>query len=472
MTPRENFLFSTETELLTSVLHDPHDLDGTLMRFLELMKEAAPSAPGSNGYFNGYGRYYIDCGHIELAACECDSPAMLVSIVERQQQLVTQVIARLREEGRELLLANNNHSGLLTKECPVWGAHENYLVERPPKTFGMQILPFLVTRIYAGAGGVVYPSGAFVAGVRHLRMDQPTGGSTTECRAVHSTSREEHLVEEGSEQYRYHLIVGDGHRSQFNLAMQFGATALALKAVFYDDKLQRRLKRIGFHDESPWMQLLYRHNTLATPSNELAIDELVIDTQKLYLEAARRYVDNLRGRAPVWTTQLLEDWECMLNAMQQLDHDWLARRLDAFAKYEFYSAVLQQNGHSWQSLPRSSRMFRELALLDHSYHSFTSEDSIFGRLEDAGLLDHRAAAVIEAGEEETPYVPHTTTRARARALFIKENSPSDQLYMDWSLAHHNGKTFELLDPFAKNYSEQATASSHRLPMRHRLGIRW
>ena len=106
--------------------------------------------------------------------------------------------------------------------------------------------------------------------------------------------------------------------------------------------------------------MLRRNNTLATPGSKLAIDELVIDTQKLYLEAARRYVDGLRGSAPAWAAPLLEDWEWMLDAMNRLDRDWLARRLDAFAKYEFYSAVLQQNGHSWSSLPRSQFDLRPL----------------------------------------------------------------------------------------------------------------
>lgn|GEM_PF-3615495 len=37
--------------------------------------------------------------------------------------------------------------------------------------------------------------------------------------------------------FRYHQILGDGHRNHFNLALQFWATALALKAAIYDKKL-------------------------------------------------------------------------------------------------------------------------------------------------------------------------------------------------------------------------------------------
>ena len=51
---------------------------------------------------------------------------------------------------------------------------------------------------------------------------------------------------------------------------------------------------------------------------------------------------------------------------QRLDRPWLAARLDAVYKYEFYTAVLQEAGHSWQDLPGKNELFCELALLDHS----------------------------------------------------------------------------------------------------------
>ena len=79
-----------------------------------------PALGSSSGIFNGYGRIYLDSGHIEMAACECDSPYTLALVIERQQRLVAQTVARLAERGQRLLITNNNHSGVLSANCPVW----------------------------------------------------------------------------------------------------------------------------------------------------------------------------------------------------------------------------------------------------------------------------------------------------------------------------------------------------------------
>ena len=135
--------------------------------------------PGTTGLFTGYGKVYCDVGHIEIALSELDTPYLAVSVCERMQTLATRAVAMLRDEGLDFVLANNNHSGLLTNDCPTWGSHENYLAEKHPTSFGDAILPFLVTRLYGGSGGVQHPSGDFLASVRSTCMALPSGGSTT-----------------------------------------------------------------------------------------------------------------------------------------------------------------------------------------------------------------------------------------------------------------------------------------------------
>ncbi len=95
----------------------------------------------------------------------------------------------------------------------------------------------------------------------------------------------------------------------------------------------------------------------------------------------------------------------------------LAARFDTFAKYEFYSAVLQDAGHNWESLQDSKDMFCELALLDQSYHEFCNPTSVFARLESAELLQHRVGPQVLPGAEAEPFVPETSTRARVRAVY-------------------------------------------------------
>ncbi len=451
---RDQFLFSTEEECLTATPDDPAKTGAAIGQFLSISRASAPSLPGLAGFFNGYGRMYADNGHVELAASECDDPYLLPIVIEQQHILTSRAVAQMAEKGNRLVLANNNHSGLLHSSSPVWGAHENYLAEKHPTEFTELILPFLVTRIYGGAGGVVFPGGEIVAGVRPLRMEMTTGGGTTSHRAIHSTAREEHHVGSSSGWFRYHLILGDGHRSHFNQALQFGATALALKAVIYDPELPARLRELGQYPPpgDDWVGLLRRLNVLAKPGRPLAIDPLVVKTQRVYLDSARRVVDSPRN-VNSWIQRLLREWSDTISAFERPDRSWLAARLDAFAKYELYSNVLREADASWQALAGNWELFNRLALLDHSYHEFCNPTSLFRRLEAAGVMCHRVGEITEPGSEPQPFIPEFATRARARARFIRDHQHELGLVMDWSCVHdmRNEQWRDLSDPFAKSY---------------------
>lgn len=449
------FLMSTEQECLTATPHAPRNLDQALAAFFTAAGQVVPSmhGGGGGGFFNGYGRVYLDNGsHVELALCECDSPYLLPLVVERQQEVLARAVARLAADGHHLVLANNNHSGLLEPECSVWGSHENYLVEQHPWEFGDLIVPFLATRIYAGAGGVEYPSGNFLAGVRPTAMVHDVGGGTTSGRAVHSTARDEPLMGPCRDRYRYHLIVGDGHRCQFNLALQFGATALVVKAIAADPRLPHDVAAIRQVVRGPWLNKLRQFNVLATPSKPPRVHPQVIAIQRVYLAACERFVRS-RSDLPEWVPRLIDDWRATLEALERLDLDWLAARLDAFAKYRLYTEVLRQRGTSWARLPRLRHLFHELALLDQSYHEFCNPHSVFRRLELAGALAHRVGPRVEPGQEADPFVPETTTRARARARFIRAHVGKLRI-VDWSWAGdlQTGERWSLFEPFAREFA--------------------
>src|SRR5437868_3470930 len=129
-----DFLLSTEIECLTA-LEGPgaaekpeHERAAAVARFLALLRCLAPSLPGPLGFFNGYGRVYVDNDHLEWATAECDSPYALALLVEQQQQMAATALARLAREGSHLVLANNNYDGVLHPATATWGTHENYLV--------------------------------------------------------------------------------------------------------------------------------------------------------------------------------------------------------------------------------------------------------------------------------------------------------------------------------------------------------
>ena len=455
--PNSQFIVSIETECLTAVPSQPESVRRAVTAFLRNWALQAPSLAATSGVFNAYARTYCDCGHIEIAMIECDSPYSAATLFEQQQILAARGVAMLSAEGIDLVLSNNTYSGLLKTGCPVWGTHENYLVDTHPSAFTQQILPFLVTRIYGGAGGILYPSGDFLASARSICLTRASGGGTTQDRAIHSLARDEHHMGTNPQRFRYHLILGDGHRSLFNLALQLGATALAVKAAMHDRKLRDQLLEWRCRFSPDWVATFRELHVLSRGGRPLQIHPLVTATQRLYLDAARRVAADMQPR-PTWIPRLLEHWEQTLAAYERGDWAWLARRLDALAKHQFYTAVLEEQGCGWAELPRRPRLFEELALLDQNYHEFCNPRSAFVQMEDAGLLEHRVGPRIEPGQETDPYIPDVATRARPRARFIRDHRQSSGFEVDWSWICHRSqhRMLRLDDPFATSWGEWVT----------------
>ena len=115
--------------------------------------------------------------------------------------------------------------------------------------------------------------------------------------------------------------------------------------------------------------------------------------------------------------------------------------------------MLEERGRSWRDLSRNQTLFSELALLDHSYHSFTAADSVFDMLDNAGALKHRVGDRIEPGSEIEPFVPETRTRAKARARFIAEHAPNPEMLVNWDMVHEasSHRYCMLSDPFATEF---------------------
>lgn len=350
-----DILMSSDFECLTAVEGDCDcEANGVAAQaFVRAVGRLVPSLPGPSGIFSAYGRVYIECGdHVELALRECSSPYEFALVVEQVNQLAAQATTALAEQGTRLLLTNNVHDGLLCKSNPlIWGCHENQLVSRHPRSFAFELLPFLSTRICGGAGGIEYPSGDFLAGVRANFMTLDIGGGTTHERALFSTSRDEHHMGENPSRFRLHLILGDGHRSQFNWSLHYGTTAMALKAIDFDRQLVDRLPPLpASGNNKPWVKITRRYNRLAAAGEPPRVDPLIVTVQRAYLDGARRWTDSLAD-PPDWMGRLLDDWEATLSAFERNDQEWLSQRLDPWIKHALFTEVLKQLGHCWRDVP-------------------------------------------------------------------------------------------------------------------------
>lgn len=469
--PGPSFLCGVELECQAYLDGGPGE--PTSRRALELLLDehyrGAPALRARNGFFNAYGRVYLDWGHYELASAECASPYDVPGVLERQEMLLGRALARLRRAGVCLRLSNNNHAGLLDPGSPTWGAHESYLVRRDPATFGPSILPFLATRLYAGAGGVRARDGAYLACVRaeFLRTDE--GGLTVDLRALHSTCRQESLMGERRGAWRYHLILGDGLRSHFGLALTLGATLLTLRAIEHDAGLPARVEAAGYRvgsGRTAHLDALLRLNVLAPPGHGPRAHPLAIAVQRAYLEAGEAWAGAQR-ELPAWVPTLLADWRATLDALRAGDLGWLRARLDAFAKHALVEATLAQEGVSWARLARDLGGQARIALLAHDYHDLGRPDGLFRRLESAGLVAHRVAVHLEPGGEPEPFVPELGTRATARARRIRERAHDPGLVCDWASIEEPTlrRAASLADPFARELEPPAELPAQPVPRR-------
>jgi hypothetical protein len=449
------FLMSIDAECLTAV-PEPCGAGSRatiLQSLLDEIAGLAPSLPGPSGLFTGYGRIYIDAGHVELAAAECTSPYEVPLMLERLQILAARGAERLRNQGVEVLLATCTHGGRLGAAAPSWGAHENYLIGVAPERLADRLLPFLVTRTHAGAGAIWAPTGEFLAGARMTALASERGGTTMEGRAIFSTARQEHHAGHRRGLYRCHLILGDGHRSQFSLALQLGTTALVLRAVeALPDRVLPIPRRAGQDQGRFWLAVARRLNRLSATDGQLLIHPLVLDVQQFYLDLAMEFVATLSD-PPEWPSRLLGDWRETLSRLHTRDEDWLSARLDPWIKHRLFTAWLAERGASWEMVRSRPELIDGLAVLDQDYHTFSIPENLFDRLEDRRLVDHRTGPKANPGDESEPFVPDVATRAKARARFIVANSGNANLLMDWA-GVMDGSSNELRwleDPFAAEF---------------------
>lgn len=450
-------LMSIEAEWQT--LFSPGvNLNDGIAELLHRMALSAPALPGNGGIFNAYGRVYLDGNHLETAAAEADSPYQLATWIEQQESLLANAVSEMQAAtGASAEFRNLNYDGLLQDGATSWGTHENYLLHGPPGKIAAGLLPFLATRSFAGAGGLVWPHGHFVAGTRIELMTQDAGGGTMQQRALFSTAREEPLSR-SPRFHRLHLIHGDGNRSQFSLALKIGTTALVVRMLEEQPEALRPLPgtpnpargRRAF-----WMQAARHLNRLASPGDPLRADPLALRIQRMYLDACRRYVQGLTD-VPEWVGRLLDDWEITLGALASQDIAWLERRLDPWIKRPLFHEYLFQRGCDWSQVPHNRPLFHELALLNQDYHSL-DRGSVFERSEAAGLLDQRVVNFLPPGSEPIPFVPASGTRATFRAEFIRQHASESGWVIDWTQARHlpSGLTVEFEPPlrgFTRNLS--------------------
>jgi hypothetical protein len=434
----------------------------------------------AGGFLMNGGRLYVDAvgDHEEYATAECTDLLELVA-QERAGQRILQ--GALRDLGLEEAVSFHNnsvdHFGGHT-----FGCHENYLARLDDDFFRDAIaylLPFLVTRqIFAGVGRV--------GGHRLNRTDfrknvMQVGPHEADTIWVHNfygveidpdvefqlSQRADHIVKAVASKVRFnraiinpkwdsyynhnhlhrlHLLFGEANLSEWASAMKVGTTSLVLDLV--EEGLVPPQAQI--EDAVATLRSVSRDASWRWPVRMLDGRSMpAIDLQRLYLEAAQRYLAGRDER----TDWVLREWDYALTGLET-DPMLLDDRVDWVAKRKLLHLFRDSEGVTWRDDVMHS--------LDLEYHNIDPESGLYHGLVAAGQMKR---VVTDDAIEAARTVPPATGRAAARGRVIREllAAGARKYVVDWDCVYlDRDRCLQLHDPF-DSYSQQVAAFVRDLP---------
>ena len=396
----------------------------------------------SNVFTSNASRLYLDVGsHPEYATAECDSLSQLLSYDKAGErifhQLSQQCDEALRNDGfagSTYLFKNNVDS-----RGNSYGAHENYLISRELalKSFGQQLLPFLITRqLICGAGKIA--GDKFVISQRADQVWEGVSSATTRTRPIINTRDEPH-----GDSHRYrrmHVIVGDSNMSEPTFALKVGSMLLVIEML-----------EAGF--DLPDMELAdpiaHIRDIAADPTGatELTLAAggtvTALEVQQRTLDAATRWLEQRpdEGTPNEEMARVVDLWARVLDAIATQDFSGVDTEIDWVIKRKLLTQFKDRLGCGWDH--------PKLAQIDLTYHDINPERGLFYLLERKGLA---ARWIEDAAIEQAVDNPPATTRAAVRGEFltaVRERGLAHNV--DWvhlKVNRPEPRTVELQDPFA------------------------
>jgi Pup amidohydrolase len=341
-------------------------------------------------------RLYVDHAHPEYSSPEVSNPLDAV-LWDRAGMSVMAMAAKYAQSivGHPILLYKNNTDG----KGASYGTHENYLMARrtPFPDIVRGLIPFFATRaIYSGAGrvgiGVDGRTAGFQLSSRADFFEAEVGLETTLKRPIVNTRDEPHA--DPATHRRLHVIVGDANLSETATFLKLGATALVIGMIeggVAPAGLALATPVRAIHDVS--------HDVGLRGLHELSDGRRLraLEIQRIYLDAARKYVAAGPWVADELTLRVLALWQEVLDA---LDRDPMECRsqLDWVAKLALMQAYRDRDSLGWNA-PR-------LALVDLQYSDVRREKGLAQRLEDRGDLlrmttDEQVARAVQTPPADT-----------------------------------------------------------------------
>lgn len=497
----EPIILGLENELAASVASPdkraqvPH----VLAVLLEVLRKNVPSVycaeqagplPGLMLGSNG-SRIYVDgLSYLESATPEVRTPEEVLAYQRANERLILRALSEAVPQCG-LAAGDVRFSRIVTDYAipPHYcGQHLNILMRRySPDELVSFLVPFLVTRFYAAAGG--WGSSGFVMTHKNPAVRCVASPDTRENRGIMNLKNEPLGAPRLK---RLHLTHSDALMSELGTYLTVGCTALVAKML--DDgvcvgpafTLQDPLRALSQLDNDPTWTRPLRLRCGREASG--------LEIQQHYLCAAERYTQ--RNGEP-WMRAVTQHWRESCNALRR-GPEHLADSLDPYIKSRIYGRVLSKRGlslgdfglwcyalaliephlngsalprrtlrehlrsrlpmvsfmllhdrmakHSlqWDRLPEMHALLQTMKALDLQYHDI-SEDGLYWRMRARGVCDSRILSEgdIAAAMNALP----KGTRARARGTAICEVWRDTQARANWMSVTSSKGTMQLDDPF-------------------------
>jgi len=466
---------------------------------LDQVKQVVPAvvnvegSPPLPGFMTGNGsRIYVDLGNlIEIATPEVVTPMEAVISLHANERMLLQL---LPDVARNLHV---NPANVILNRCATSydghyrGMHVNVSTRHfEAGALVEHLVPFLVTRFYACAGGIG-PQG-FVMSHKAVAIRTIVSADARVNRGII------HLKDEplsGSGTYRLHIAHGDATMATLSTYLSLGCTALVIR-MLDDGVCVGPMCKLA--DPIAALRVLDTDYTWSAPLLLASgCEGSALDIQEHYLRAAERYASR---KGVAWMRDVTGRWRTAVDTLRAQGPPGLARDCDAYAKRKLYVAYLNRLGTTlaefscwcgpvaaarpylslgpcttprqrlqermpavrftfleermrrhrlaWSELPRAAALYERMVALDLLYHD-VSELGLFGRLCSAGAIRSLfgKAEVLAAMRQ-----PPRGTRAEARARAITEVANDASARGNWLEIRTTSRRAEFKDPMCTTFT--------------------
>lgn len=434
-------IMGVETEFGITAVRDGSAVLGPEEVARYLFRPIVAKYSSSNIFTSAAARLYLDVGsHPEYATAECDSLTQLLNHDKAGERLYHDLALEA-----EQALANDNIGGTVylfknnvDSQGNSYGAHENYLISREMvlKSFGKQLLPFMITRqLICGAG--LIQKDQFVLSQRADQVWEGVSSATTRTRPIINTRDEPHG--DSHRFRRMHVIAGDSNMAEPTFALKVGSTLLVI------EMLEAGFELADFELDNA---ILHIRDIAAdaTGQTELVLSSggtvTALEVQKSILSSAKKWLEvRPEGGTPYEEMARVVDlWERTLHAIETQDFSGVDQEIDWVIKRSLLNKYRDKLGVGYDD--------PKLRQIDLMYHDIHPDRSLFYLLQRKGLVKRWTT---DEAIDHAKTNPPESTRAALRGKFLEAarelGAPVSVDWVHMKVDRPEPQTVELLDPF-------------------------